>query len=60
VEALGLKAIQLKDAWATRRLLLARRSGGELSPAAALLMAHLSAPEAAVGSADDIAGARTK
>jgi DNA-binding transcriptional LysR family regulator len=43
VGALRLKAIQLKDDWATRRLLIAPRSNGELSPAATLLMQHLSA-----------------
>ena len=43
VGALRLKAIQLKDDWAARRLLMAPRSNGALSPAASLLMGHLSA-----------------
>ena len=41
VEALGLRAVQLKDVWATRRLLMAPRANGELSPAATLLVRHL-------------------
>jgi len=41
VAALGLKAIRLNDTWATRRLLMAPRSNGELSPAATLLIRHL-------------------
>jgi len=42
VGSLKLKVIQLKDIWAARRLLLAPRPNGVLSPAAILLIRHLS------------------
>src|SRR4029450_9480707 len=45
VGALRLKAIQLKDSWAVRRLMMAPRSNGALSPAATLLIQHLHALE---------------
>ena len=48
VGMLRLKAIALKDAWAARRLLMAPRSNGTLSPAATLLIEHLHASGAAV------------
>jgi DNA-binding transcriptional LysR family regulator len=44
VHALGLKVVRLKDAWATRRLLMATKSGETPSAAATLLLRHLTAP----------------
>ncbi len=41
VAALDLKVVRLKDAWATRRLLMATKTGSALSPAAQLLVQHL-------------------
>jgi DNA-binding transcriptional LysR family regulator len=41
VTNLGLKVVRLNDDWSIRRLLLAPRSGKELSAAAALLLDHL-------------------
>ncbi|VTU34141.1 LysR family transcriptional regulator [Variovorax sp. PBL-E5] len=41
VKALGLRVVRLRDAWATRRLLMATKTGEALSPAAALLVQHL-------------------
>jgi DNA-binding transcriptional LysR family regulator len=41
VAALDLKVVRLKDAWATRRLLMATKTGAALSPAARLLVQHL-------------------
>ncbi|VTU26359.1 Cyn operon transcriptional activator [Variovorax sp. SRS16] len=41
VKALGLKVVRLRDAWATRRLLMATKTGEAPSPAAALLVQHL-------------------
>lgn len=41
VEALDLKVVRLKDAWATRRLLMATKTGAELAPAARLLVGQL-------------------
>lgn len=44
--ALGLKAVALTEAWATRRLLVGVRSREALSPAARLLLEHLLAASA--------------
>ncbi|HEU0204813.1 MAG TPA: LysR substrate-binding domain-containing protein [Burkholderiaceae bacterium] len=41
VSNLGLKVVRLNDEWSIRGLLLARRSGTELSAAAGLLLEHL-------------------
>jgi DNA-binding transcriptional LysR family regulator len=41
VNALDLKVVRLKDAWAVRRLLMATKTGETLSPAAQLLVAQL-------------------
>ena len=38
---LRLKVIRLKEGWAARRLLMAPRSNGALSPAGTLLIRHL-------------------
>jgi DNA-binding transcriptional LysR family regulator len=43
VSVLGLKVLRLSDAWAERRLLMAAQAGGQLSPAAGLLLQHLAA-----------------
>ena len=44
VAVLGLRVIQLNDDWAARQLMIAPRSNGVLSRAAALLVAHLMRP----------------
>ena len=41
IQAMGLAAIPLKEAWAKRNLLLASREGATLSPPATLLREHL-------------------
>jgi DNA-binding transcriptional LysR family regulator len=51
---LGLRAIQLRDIWAARRLLMAPRSNGELSTAAALLIRHLTASSTSPPLADRV------
>ncbi|OUM03940.1 LysR family transcriptional regulator [Variovorax sp. JS1663] len=49
VSVLGLKVLQLSDAWAERRLLMAAQAGGQLSPAAGLLLQHLAASSPSPG-----------
>jgi DNA-binding transcriptional LysR family regulator len=41
VAALDLKVVRLRDAWATRRLLMATKTGATLSPATQLLVKQL-------------------
>jgi DNA-binding transcriptional LysR family regulator len=41
IKALGLKAVQLEDAWASRNLLVATKAGINHSPATTLLSQHL-------------------
>jgi DNA-binding transcriptional LysR family regulator len=41
VSVLNLRVLRLKDAWATRRLLMATKTGENLSAAAGLLVKHL-------------------
>lgn len=43
VGALGLAVVRLQNDWAVRRLLMATRAGGDLSPAASQLVSHLTA-----------------